>query len=45
MALLAYDLNPDGTAKFRKVFMDYSPEDGPDGLVTDVEGLIWRCVP
>src|SRR5207249_591598 len=26
MALLAYDLAPDGTAKFRKVFVDYSPQ-------------------
>src|SRR6202171_789381 len=32
MALLAYDLHPDGTAKYRKVFVDYSPQDGPDGL-------------
>ncbi len=44
MALLAYDLNPDGTATFRKVFMDYSPEDGPDGLVTDVEGNLYVAV-
>ena len=44
MALLAYDLNPDGTAKFRKVFMDYYPEDGPDGLVTDAEGNLYVAV-
>ncbi len=33
MALLAYDLHPDGSAKFRKVLVDYAPQDGPDGLV------------
>src|SRR6185503_8146014 len=38
MALLAYDLAPDGSAKLRKVLMDYSPEDGPDGLTVDVDG-------
>ncbi len=32
MALLAYDLAADGTAKFRKTLVDYAPQDGPDGL-------------
>ncbi len=41
MALLAYDLASDGTAKFRKVFVDYAPQDGPDGLVCDVEGNLY----
>lgn len=41
MALLAYDLADDGTATFRKVLVDYSPEDGPDGLVVDVEGNLY----
>jgi gluconolactonase len=44
MALLAYDLSPEGTAKFRKVLVDYSPEDGPDGLVCDKEGNLWVAV-
>lgn len=44
MALLAYDLASDGTAKFRKVLVDYAPEDGPDGLVTDVEGNLYVAV-
>ncbi|MFN7919756.1 MAG: SMP-30/gluconolactonase/LRE family protein [Bryobacteraceae bacterium] len=44
MALLAYDLAADGTAKFRKVLADYSPEDGPDGLTTDVEGNLYVAV-
>ena len=35
MALLAYDLAPDGTAKFRKILVDYAPQDGPDGLVCE----------
>ena len=41
MALLAYDLNADGTATFREVLVDYSPEDGPDGLVADVDGNLY----
>src|SRR5262249_10891221 len=44
MALLAYDLSPEGTAKFRKVLVDYSPQDGPDGLVCDTEGNLWVAV-
>ncbi len=44
MGLLAYDLASDGTAKFRKVLVDYAPEDGPDGLVCDVEGNIYAAV-
>lgn len=41
MALLAYDLNPDGSATFREVLVDYLPEDGPDGLAVDVEGNLY----
>jgi gluconolactonase len=41
MALLAYDLAADGSAKFRKVLVDYSPEDGPDGLVCDRDGNLY----
>lgn len=41
MALLAYDLAADGSAKFRKVMVDYSPQDGPDGLVCDREGNLY----
>lgn len=44
MALLAYDLASDGTAKFRKVLVDYAPEDGPDGLVCDVDGNLYVAV-
>jgi gluconolactonase len=44
MALLAYDLRADGTAKFRKVFVDYAPQDGPDGLCADVEGNLYVAV-
>ena len=40
MAMLAYDLSPDGTASFREVLVDYAPNDGPDGLVMDVDGTI-----
>lgn len=41
MALLAYDLAADGSAKFRKVMVDYSPQDGPDGLVCDKDGNLY----
>jgi len=41
---LAYDLAPDGTAKFRKVLVDYAPQDGPDGLVVDVDGNLYVAV-
>jgi gluconolactonase len=44
MNLSAYDLAPDGTAKFRKLLVDYAPEDGPDGLVCDKEGNLWVAV-
>jgi gluconolactonase len=44
MALLAYDLAPDGTAKFRKTLVDYAPQDGPDGLTCDVEGNLYVAV-
>jgi gluconolactonase len=44
MALLAYDLAPDGTAKFRKIMVDYAPQDGPDGLTCDKEGNLYVAV-
>ena len=44
MALLAYDLADDGTAKFRKLLVDYAPQDGPDGLVCDADGNLWVAV-
>jgi len=44
MALLAYDLDAGGTAKFRSVLVDYAPQDGPDGLVVDAEGNLYVAV-
>ena len=44
MALMAYDLAADGTAKFRKTLVDYSPQDGPDGCVCDREGNVYAAV-
>ena len=44
MALLAYDLSPEGKATFREVMVDYAPEDGPDGLVADVDGNLYVAV-
>ena len=44
MALLAYDLASEGTAKFREMLVDYAPEDGPDGLVVDADGNLYVAV-
>lgn len=44
MALLAYDLSDDGTAKFRKLLVDYAPQDGPDGLIADADGNLYVAV-
>lgn len=44
MALLAYDLSPEGSATFRKVLVDYAPQDGPDGMVVDAEGNLFVAV-
>jgi gluconolactonase len=44
MALMAYDLAADGTAKYRKTLVDYLPEDGPDGLVCDKDGNLYVAV-
>lgn len=40
MALHAYDLAADGSAKFRKTLVNYAPQDGPDGLVCDAAGNV-----
>ncbi len=44
MALMAYDLTADGNATFRKTLIDYSPQDGPDGLVVDKDGNLYVAV-
>ena len=44
MALLAYDLHADGSATFDRVLVDYSPFDGPDGLVVDSDGNLYVAV-
>ena len=44
MLLMAYDLLPDGKAKFRKTLVDYAPFDGPDGLVCDKQGNLYVAV-
>ncbi len=44
MALLAYDLSPAGQATFRETLVDYTPQNGPDGLVCDEEGNIYVAV-
>ena len=44
MELVAYNLKPDGSATFRKMLVNYAPEDGPDGLTCDAEGNIYAAV-
>lgn len=44
MELMAYDLKPDGSATFRKTLVNYSPQDGPDGLVCDADGNLYVAV-
>ena len=44
MALLAYDLQRDGTAKFRSSLVNYNPYDGPDGLTCDRDGNLYVAV-
>jgi len=41
MALMAYDLDKGGNATYRETMVDYSPEDGPDGLVVDAAGNLF----
>ena len=38
MALMAYDLSPEGNATYRNTLVDYGKFDGPDGLVCDESG-------
>jgi len=45
MALLAYDLAPDGSAKFRRTVVDFSPGAGPDGISVDRDGNIYCAIP
>ena len=44
MGLLAYDLQPDGSASFRDVLVNYGSIYGADGLVVDTEGNLWVAV-
>jgi gluconolactonase len=44
MALLRYDLAPDGTAANRRMLIDYAPQHGPDGLTCDIEGNLWVAI-
>jgi len=45
MALLAYDLAPDGSARFRRTVVDFSPSVGPDGIGVDRDGNIYCAIP
>lgn len=41
MAIAAYDLAADGSAKFRNVVVDFAPGLGPDGMAVDREGNLY----
>src|SRR5207245_2948757 len=45
MALLAYDLAPDGSVKFRRTVVDFTPDVGPDGISVDRDGNIYCAIP
>jgi gluconolactonase len=45
MALLAYDLAPDGSARFRRTVVDFAPGIGPDGVSVDRDGNIYGAIP
>ncbi|MCK5448318.1 MAG: SMP-30/gluconolactonase/LRE family protein [Gemmatimonadetes bacterium] len=45
MALLAYDLAPDGSAEFREVVVDFSGGVGPDGITVDADGNLYLTRP
>lgn len=46
-AIVAYDLQPDGSVKFNRLVVDYMAaparveKNGPDGIDTDIHGNIW----
>jgi gluconolactonase len=42
--LLAYALAPDGTVSNRRVLVDWSPNDGGDGMTVDVDGNLYVAV-
>lgn len=42
-ALLAFDLEPDGTVGPERVLVDMSPDEGPDGMAIDVDGNIYAA--
>jgi gluconolactonase len=44
IALLAYALAPDGTVSNRRELIDWSPNDGGDGMTVDVDGNLYVAV-
>jgi gluconolactonase len=45
MAVYAYDLGADGSLKSRRVFIDFAPDSGPDGITVDRDGNLYLAVP
>src|SRR5205814_2726981 len=45
MALLAYDLAADGSAKFRRTVVDFSAGVGPDGIGVGRDGNVYCAIP
>ncbi|MFN0079186.1 MAG: SMP-30/gluconolactonase/LRE family protein [Prosthecobacter sp.] len=43
MAILAYDLNSDGSAACRSIFVNFGSNPGPDGIVCDAQGNVWAA--
>jgi gluconolactonase len=43
--LLAYDLGEDGTVSGRRIFIDFRPDAGPDGMAIDVQGNLYATRP
>ena len=44
MAVVRYDLGPDGTLSNYRVFVDYGREEGADGIAVDCEGNLYAAV-
>lgn len=43
--LTAFDIEPDGSLRNRRVWADLSPSVGPDGICLDAEGGVWCANP
>lgn len=44
MALMAFDLMPDGTVQNKRKLVDYSPHDGADSLMMGSSGQVYAAI-